>query len=189
MPVVPMLVALYLAERRDRLMVGDLHTGLIVRVRDSFVDDNGSMFGAILGIVPVVNVRGTPSIAMAALQRYLAESMWFPTVLLPSQGVSWTTVNDRAARATLRSGSIAASVEFRFGADGLIESVFVPDRMYDDGRSEPAPQRGQGRSLTYEEQHGMLVPPDAVVEWLLPQGTYAYWRARPTTVEYEYGTR
>jgi hypothetical protein len=163
--------------------------GLTVRVRDAFVDGRGSMFGAVLGIVPVVNGRDTPSMAVASLQRYLAEAPWFPTALLPSQGVRWVAVDDSTARATLGTGSIVTSVEFRFGADGSIASVFVPDRLYDDGRSEPARRPWLGRNLSYERRHGMLVPGEAIAEWLLPQGPYGYWRARPTLLDYESGPK
>ena len=34
-----------------------------------------------------------------------------------------------------------------------------------------------------------MVPADAVVEWLLPEGPYAYWRGHPGAVAYEYAGR
>lgn len=160
--------------------------GLTVRVRDAFVNGTGSMYGALMGLLPVVDVWGTPAIARGALQRYLAEATWFPTALLPQHGVVWEPVSEHAARATLRVNAIVASVDFRFNADGLVESVFVPDRLYDDGRSEPQPRPWQGRNLSYAVQHGILVPDEAVVEWLLPGRTYQYWRGRPDGIEYEY---
>jgi hypothetical protein len=62
--------------------------GLDFLVRDAFVDGTGSMYGTVMGVVPVVNVRGTRDIAAGALVRYLAEAVWMPTALLPSQGVT-----------------------------------------------------------------------------------------------------
>lgn len=163
--------------------------GIAVRVRDGFVGGAGSMYGAILGVIPVVDVRDTPAMATAALQRYLAEAMWLPTALLPSQGVVWTGSSDTAALATLRAGETAASVEFRFAEDGFVDSVFVPDRLYDDGRGAPQPRPWRGRNLSYERREGLLVPAEAVVEWMLPERTYAYWRGRPLSIEYEYARR
>lgn len=162
--------------------------GVSVRVRDGFVDGAGSMYGAVLGLVTVVDKAGTPDMATASLQRYLAEAAWLPTALLPSQGVSWTAIDDSRALATITGGATTTSAEFRFGADGLIESIFVPDRLFDDGKNPPSVHPWQGRNLRYVSMHGMMIPADSVVEWLLPQGTYAYWRGRPTAIEYEHAT-
>lgn len=160
--------------------------GIAVWVRDSLVGARGSLRAAVLGLFTVAESAGTPGMASAALQRYLAEAVWLPTALLPSQGVAWTAIDERRAAATVSAGATTVSVEFRFGDDGRVVSMFVPDRTYDDGRSAPAPQPWQARVLGYTVHEGMTVPTDAVVEWLLPSGTFAYWRARPATIAYEY---
>lgn len=160
--------------------------GVSVRVRDGFVEGEGSMHGAVLGLITVVDKAGTPDMASAALQRYLGEAVWLPTALLPSQGVAWTAIDQSRARASITGGGTAASVEFRFGADGLVESVFVPDRLYDDGKNPPSAHPWRARNLRYVDTHGVMVPADSVVEWLLPQGVYAYWRGRPVSIEYDH---
>ncbi len=160
-----------------------------VLVRDGFVSGVGSMHGAVLGLWPVVDSEGSAAIASGALQRYLGEAAWLPTALLPSQCVTWAAIDDARALATICSGSTTASVEFRFDDDGLIHAIFVVDRLYDNGKQPPAPHPWQGRMLHYQEQDGMTVPSEAVAEWLLPGGTFAYWRARPTHVEYDYLSR
>ncbi|MDH4065178.1 MAG: hypothetical protein OEW19_12325 [Acidobacteriota bacterium] len=112
--------------------------GVAVRVRDGFVDGAGSMLGAVLALATVVDKHGTPEMARGSLQRCMAEAAWLPTALLPSQGVTWSPIDETRALATLRAGEVTASVEFRFGEDGLMTSMFVPDRLYDDGKSTPA---------------------------------------------------
>ncbi len=160
--------------------------GVAVYVRDALVGGVGSMHGAVLGLVPVVDSEGRSAIAVAALQRYLGEAAWFPTALLPSQGVSWTAIADDRALATIAAGDVAASAEFRFGPDGLIESVFVPDRLFDNGKEPPAPRPWQGRHGRYQERDGLRVPTVSVAEWLLPSGSFPYWRGRPVTIDYEF---
>jgi hypothetical protein len=160
--------------------------GLPVLVRDGFVEGKGSMRGAVLGLVEVVGVEGTPEIAQGALQRYLAEAVWVPTSLLPSQGVAWTPIDATRAQATLTAGSSTVALEFRFGGDGLVASVFAPDRFYDDGRHPPVARPWLARNLRYEQRHGITLPADAVVEWQLPEGALQYWRGRPLKIEYEY---
>jgi hypothetical protein len=163
--------------------------GVPVLVRDAFIAGEGSMRGKIAGIVTVVESAGTPAIAAAALQRHLGEAIWFPTALLPSQGVKWEAIDDTRARATLTAGRVTVSREVRFGTDGLIDSVFVPDRLFDNGKDPPAPHPWRARNVRWGEMEGLKVPPEAVVEWMLPTGTYAYWRGRPTKIECETAAR
>jgi hypothetical protein len=160
--------------------------GLPVMVRDSFVSGRGSMRGMIAGLFSVVDSAGTPAIAGAALQRHLGEAIWFPTALLPSQGLRWEAIDATRARATLATGDVTAAVEFTFGTSGLPDSAFVPARLYDDGKSLPAPHPWRARNLTWGEIDGATVPIEAVAEWLLPSGTYAYWRGGPVAIRYEY---
>jgi hypothetical protein len=132
----------------------------------------------------MVNVEGTPEIAAGALHRYLAEATWYPTALLPSQGVVWTPIDDSSARATLTTGATTVSLVFRFGKDGLVETVFTPARSRDvDGRFVPTPW--QGHFFDYAERGGMLIPLQGEVGWLLPEGPQVYWRGRIVEVSYE----
>jgi hypothetical protein len=160
--------------------------GLTVFVRDGFVAGEASMLGAVRGLLTVVDRRGTPGLASGALQRYLAEAVWFPTALLPTQGVTWTALDDSTARATIASGATTVSLDFRFGPDGLVREVRAPERTYDDGKGPPRRLPWIARILGWAAQDGMQVPDSAVVEWRFPERPYAYWRGRPVTVSYEY---
>ena len=159
--------------------------GLRVRVRDALVEGNGSMRGAVMGLVTVVDKAGTPEMTRASLQRYLAEATWFPTALLPRHGVQWTAIDDSRALATLCAGGVSASVEFRFDAGGRPTAIYGPARLYDDGKSPPSMHPWQGRNLTFATHEGVLVPDHAIVEWMLPGGPYAYWKGHPVTISYE----
>jgi len=158
--------------------------GVAAWVRDGFADGNGSMHAAVLGLVPLVSQSGTPEIAAAALMRYLAEAVWCPTALLPSQGVRWAPIDDSSARASLAAGGTEVSLEFRFSADGLVESVYSPDRGRDvNGTSVPTPW--QGRWFEWEERDGMRIPVRGEVEWLLPEGPQPYWRGRVRVIRFD----
>ena len=159
--------------------------GLAVRVRDGLVEGEGSMRGAVLGLIPVMDKAGTPEMARASLQRYLAEATWVPTALLPSERVVWTAIDDTRALATLGAGQVSASVEFRFDPEGRPTSIFVPDRLYDDGKRPPALHPWQGRNLSFKTVGSTLVPDAAVVEWLLPGGPFAYCKGHPVAITCE----
>jgi hypothetical protein len=159
--------------------------GLAIRVRDAFVDGTGFMRASALGLFTMFSVEGTPEIGAGALHRYLAEAVWFPTALLPSQGVVWTPIDDSSARATLTVASTTVWLDVRFGADGLVRGVFTPERARDvNGHGVPTPW--QGRWLEYEEHDGMRIPVRGEVEWILSEGPQVYWRGRVTQISYEY---
>jgi len=158
--------------------------GLDFLVRDAFVDGTGSMYGTVMGAVPVVNVQGTPDIAAGALVRYLAEAVWMPTALLPSHGVSWAALDDTSARATLTAGGTTVSLDFFFGADGMVERIYTPARGRDvKGTAVPTPW--EGRWLEYAERDGVRVPTRGEVAWILAEGPMPYWRGEITKVTYE----
>jgi len=158
--------------------------GVAFRAHDAYVAGEGILDARLLGL-PIVNLRGTPELARGELMRFLAEAVWYPTALLPSQGVQWTPVDDRHARATLADGSARVTLTFGFGADGLIESVRAEDR----GRTvagKVVPTPWEGRWSQYTERDSMQVPLAGEVAWILPDGRKPYWRGRVTRLEYEH---
>src|SRR6202008_2673629 len=79
--------------------------GFTVYVHDAYVGREGILDAKLLGLVTLAESRGTPEIARAELMRFLAEAAWYPTALLPSQGVQWEAVDDCSARASLVDGA------------------------------------------------------------------------------------
>jgi hypothetical protein len=157
--------------------------GMVVSVLDGFVEGTGQMRARLQGLLTLAAAEGTAEIAAGALHRYLAEAVWLPTALLPSQGVVWTPLDDTSARATVSAGTTAVSLDFRFGADGLVAGVFTAERARDvGGRAVPTPW--QGRFSDFAWRGGMLVPLAGEVEWVLPEGPRPYWRGRIVDASY-----
>jgi hypothetical protein len=149
--------------------------GLDVCVLDAYVLGVGRMHASLAGIVSLADVHDTADLASGALMRWLAEAAWYPTALLPSQGVEWSALDDSTARAMLRDGPTTVTLDYHFGADSLVTRVYSAARGRDvHGRSVPTPW--QGRWLRYERRAGLLVPVAGEVEWLLPAGAQPYWR-------------
>lgn len=159
--------------------------GLPVRVHDAYVAGEGLLHAALFGLFTVADMRGSPEIAEGELMRFLAESAWYPTALLPSQGVRWHPVDDGSADATLTDGDIVLTMRFRFDEAGLIDSVRAESRgRAVDGVSVPTPWEGRWRD--YQWREGMRVPIEGEVAWLLPDGPKPYWRGRITDLRYEF---
>lgn len=159
--------------------------GMSVLVRDGFADGQGSMVASLMGVRRIVSSSGTPAIATAALQRYLAEAVWLPTALLPGAGVVWSGLGPDSARASLAAGAAVASVDFFFGADGLVERIYTAARERDVGGGRTAPTPWQGRFSRYEWHEGYRIPMAGEVEWLLAEGPRLYWRGEITGVTFE----
>jgi len=159
--------------------------GLTVRVHDAYVAGEGILHAALLGLFSVVNLRGTREVAEGELMRFFAEAAWYPTALLPSQGVRWDEVDIRSARATLVDGSVAVTMLFSFNENGTIDTVRAEARGRTVG-DQIIPTPWQGRFWNYQQRGGMQVPLDGEVAWLLADGAKPYWRGRITEIAYEF---
>jgi hypothetical protein len=159
--------------------------GLPVRVHDAYVAGEGVLHASVLGLIPVVDMRGKGGVAEGELMRFFAEAAWYPTALLPSQGVRWEAAGDRSAYATLTEGDISTTMRFTFDEEGLIDTVRAEGRGRAVG-GEVVPTPWRGRFWNYEECGGMLVPLNGEVAWLLPGGEKPYWRGRITEISHEF---
>ena len=68
----------------------DIAPLLHVRVRDAFIDGLGSGQVSLLSAFTVSAAAETPEMNSGALYRFLAEAVWYPPALVPSQRLRWT---------------------------------------------------------------------------------------------------
>jgi hypothetical protein len=159
--------------------------GMSLFVHDAYVAGEGVLAARLFGLVKVMEQPPSPELAHGELMRFFAEAAWYPTALLPSQGVVWEPVDGQRAAATLRDGATAVRLVFAFDDRGLISSVRSEGRYREvDGAQVPTPW--QGRFWDYRRRDGMLVPLEGEVAWLLPEGSRPYWRGSIRRITYEY---
>ncbi len=157
--------------------------GLTGRVHDAYIAGEGILHASLFGLVSLANLRGTPEMARGELMRFLAEAGWYPTTLLPSQGVQWNEIDDCSAEATLQDGETALTLLFRFDENGLVKSVHSDTR----GRTVAGaviPTPWEGTWSDYQRRDGMLIPTVGEAAWVLPEGRKPYWRGRITSLGY-----
>lgn len=159
--------------------------GISVFVHDSYVAGEGYLRAALFGLVTKVDLRDRAELARGELMRFFAEAAWYPTALLPSQGIGWSAVDDRSAHATLKDGELTITLLFRFNSDDLIESVRAEARGRTMG-GKAVSMPWQGRFWNYAIRDGMRVPLEAEVAWMTPGGAKPYWRGRITESIYEF---
>jgi uncharacterized protein DUF6920 len=156
-----------------------------VYVRDSYVEGTGGMRASLQGVYPVMDTAAARELNEGALQRYLAEAVWFPTALLPGRGIRWTAIDASSALVTLTDAPTTVSLRFDFDAAGDVTRIFTPTRYREvDGQYVPTPWTV--RCEQYGTHDGMRIPVLCTVQWELPDGPLPYWHGRVTKIGYEY---
>lgn len=161
-----------------------LFPGISINVCDSYIDGKGEMKGRILSVLNLINEKNKKELNEGALQRYLAESVWFPTALLPSQGVKWREIDKYHAEASIADSGTTVKLEFEFNQNGEVISVYTPERYREvDGKYELTPWKGTFSN--YINVGDYLIPKKGEVAWHLKDQVYSYWKASLVKVEYK----
>ena len=156
-------------------------------MHDSYIAGTGTLHAAMLGLFTVAQVQGGGEIARGELMRYFAEMAWYPTALLPSQGVRWAAVDDRSANATLVDGSISLTLLFRFDDAGLITSVHADARGAGTGK-DMVMLPWECSVSNYQRRDGMMVPTRGEAVWQRPQGRRPYFVGDLKSLRYEFAS-
>ena len=158
--------------------------GFTARVHDAYIAGEGLLHASLFGIITLAKAKGTPDMAQGELMRYLAEAAWFPTALLPSQGITWEGIDPHTAKATLTDGDVTATLTFTFSPEtGLMERVRSEARGRMVGE-DIIPTVWEGKWLRHERHGGMLIPVEGEVAWVTPYGPLPYWRGTITKITY-----
>jgi len=161
--------------------------GVPACVVDSYVAGQGRLIAKVLGLFTVANMQGEGEIARGEFMRYFAESPWYPTALLPSQGVHWEAVDGNSASATVVDGRITLSLLFRFNDAGLITSVRAESRGASMGKHGVMEMLPWVCGLAdYQAQDGMLIPMVGEAAWVRSEGRQVYFVGHVKKLRYEF---
>jgi hypothetical protein len=135
-----------------------------LRVVDSLLDGIGSGQVQLLSAVEVTRASAKAEVSAGSLHRFLAEAVWYPWALIPSDHLSWSAIDEHRALARLTAGGLSVSLEFRFASSGEVTSVFTPARWQRDGdHFSQAPWEGAFRE--YRAFNGLMLPSEGAVGW------------------------
>ncbi|MBL0151128.1 MAG: hypothetical protein IPP87_21680 [Ideonella sp.] len=159
--------------------------GVNVRVVDSYIVGKGLLHATIQGLFTMADIQGEGEIARGEFMRWFAEVAWYPTALLPSQGVRWEAVDDHSANATFTDGPLTLTLLFRFNDAGLIASFRAEARggMVGD-KMIMAPWEGVWSN--YQVRDGVQVPFTGEVAWMRPEGRRPYFIGTVTALAFEF---
>lgn len=157
---------------------------LHVRVLDSLITGKASGRVLLGSAVRLASGSDSPQLNSGALHRFLAEAVWYPWALLPSDALRWEAIDDRTARATVSVGKLSVSLEYRFGDDGLVSSVYSTGR-WGRFRGQYARVPWEGFFSSYDERDGFRVPLSAEVGWHRDGRLELVWKGRVQSIAFE----
>ena len=156
---------------------------LHVRVLDALIGGRGSGEVALLSVFKLAAEAGTMEMSSGALHRYLAEAVWYPTALLPSDELKWSPLAGDAALATLSANGLTVSLEFRFSTAGEVTGIYTPARWGRFG-GRYAQAAWEGHFADYRETAGMRIPMSGEVGWYSDGAWQCVWKGKLTEIVY-----
>ena len=148
--------------------------------RDKLVDGSGAMLIKLNALFNIVNETG-PKISEGSLQRYLGEMVWFPTFAL-NEHISWQTVNDTTAFATLNYHGNEVSGTFKFNSEGDFVQFSTKRFM---GNEANAPRYEWVLDVQdYKVFQGYKIPSQMTATWKLPEGDWTWLKLQIDDVTY-----
>lgn len=156
---------------------------LYIRVADHYMQGKGGLSGSVLGTLPIINATPASELYQGELMTWLAEAVWYPSALLPGNGVSWAPIDEHSAQATVDDGYNRVSLNFHFNDHNEVVRVESSARAREEGgQYEMFPW--SCHYSDYETLNGTLVPREGEVVWHLPTGDWPYMRARIDSLDY-----
>jgi hypothetical protein len=160
--------------------------GLVdVFVHDGYAHGKGTLVPSVMGWFALGSIADTEALAQGEFARYVAEAPWYPTSLLPSQGVHWEAIDDRRAKATVYDGTLSITCLVIFNSDHLIETFRVENRAAISGKLTVM-MPWEARLSGYQYRHGMLLPLKGEAAWIKQGQRRPYWRGTITRIAFEF---
>lgn len=152
----------------------------LFKATDSFVNGRGRLKVRLLGIIPIVDTAG-PEVDQAELLRWLGESVWFPTNLLPGQNLSWSPIDSQTASLEYKFKNLKIFYTVRFNESGYI-SKLETERFMEKGKLV----RWIGKVSDYQTFDEVRVPRHIEATWKLDNGDFQYVDFYVKTLAFEY---
>jgi len=157
---------------------------LKVQVKDSYSDGHGSGSVSLLGM-KINSESDRFEMDLGSLHRLLAESVWCPTLLYPSEKLTWLPKNDLTATAILKDHGNEVQLDFLFNPEGEIIGIYSPGRWGKFGKTFQ--QVGwKGSFSNYISSDGLSYPSKAEVCWDSHGSWKAVWKGNVRTILFQY---
>jgi len=147
--------------------------------RDMYIGGKGRLVVSLFSLLKVADKKG-PEVNQAELLRWLGESVWFPTNLLPRENLHWSPIDSSSARLTFEYNDLSVYYIVTFNENDEIVRMETERYMEDKGLKP-----WTGKVNEYRRINGVRVPTVIEASWNLEEGEYTYGRFKIQTIEYE----
>lgn len=137
--------------------------------RDKFINGEGAMLIKLANVIPVVNEGDNEKINSAAMLRYLAEMVWFPSAAL-NEYIQWKSIDSNSAQASFTLYGETVSGIFNFSDEGNFES-FEADRYYGGGK-DASLETWSVKAEGHKTFNNIKIPNKCNVTWKLKEGDF-----------------
>ncbi len=149
-----------------------------ISAKDTFLEGSGRMQIKLLSIIKLVDAKGE-EFNQGELVRWLSETPWFPTALLPSENLRWEPVDIDSAKVSLINHGKTVDGYFFFNEKGQITKFKA--KRYGEGKL----QDWICQYHDYREVEGMQIPFYAEASWNSESEDSKYAKFRIEKIEYE----
>lgn len=154
--------------------------------RDQFSKGQGDMLIKAGSVIPIVSVSNIPKLNQASMQRYLAEIVWFPWAVR-SPCISWTSVDDHTAQATMSYQGMTGSGTFTFSDQGEFKRFTA--MRYKDVDDNAEPLEWIIDVLESKTMNGIRVPVKMSVSWRIDHELWTWLELEITGIHYDIGNQ
>lgn len=148
--------------------------------RDKFVNGKGEMLIKLIAMIPVADSKNNSKTNQAALQRYLAEMVWFPSAAI-SPYISWEGINDSTAKAIMQVNGTTGSGTFYFSSIGQFKK-FTALRFKDENDARPT--QWQVKAISTELRNNVLIPTKCEASWMVNDSNWTWLKLSISDIQY-----
>ncbi|MFT3796449.1 DUF6544 family protein [Flavobacterium sp.] len=146
---------------------------------DVFISGQGKLDVYFLSMFRIVNGHGL-KYSQAELLRWLGESVWFPTNLLPTEFLQWSAIDSHSAKLTYTSNKFIVYYIVTFNDIGEITQLETKRYMGDKNL-----ETWIGKLSGYASFHGVLIPTKIEAVWRMRDRDFPYAQFQITELEYD----
>jgi hypothetical protein len=147
--------------------------------RDVYVADKGRLIVTLFSLYNIVNGSGE-NFNEGELQRWLAESVWFPTNLLPNERNQWSPIDANSAKLSFKYRSVSFSYIVTFNEIGEILQMETKRFMGEEKR-----EAWLCKMACYKKINDVIIPMKAEVIWKLEKGEVSYAKFNVKKIEFD----
>lgn len=146
---------------------------------DSFVSGKGSLSIYFLSFLRLASGSG-PKFAQGELLRWLGESVWFPTALLPSDNIQWLPIDESHAKLEFSHNGLKVDYIITFNDESQITTLET--MRYMDGKKM---YPWIGKLSNYKMWQGIMIPSTMEAVWKMDGIDFPYAVFELNLIEYD----